>query len=128
VLDREADVVGRELELARLRLVEERGRAHGRRAAAGDVAVDLAHRQAAVDDVLDDQHRLAVHVELRLLEDRHHSRRRLLVSGRSAPTLSEVFWSRYDETWMKSRAASRSMCRTKSLQKNIAPLSTQQAM
>src|SRR5947209_13164278 len=49
-------------------------------------------------------------------------------SLRIVTTPEEYFSVPYDETWMKSSAASMAMARIRSLQKNIAPLRTQQTM
>ena len=87
-VDREADVIGLELDFPRGRLIQKRGGDDAGGAAALDVAEDFAHRQPAVDDVLDDENGLAVHVELRLLQDGDHARRILLVPIRG--NLDEV--------------------------------------
>src|SRR6266849_6858953 len=79
-LDREPDVVRGERHFSRFWFVEKRGGLHGRSTAALDVAEDFAHRKAAIDDVFHDQDRAAAHVELRLLQNGHDTRRILLRS------------------------------------------------
>src|SRR5205085_6463835 len=81
-LDREADVLRLKLHFARRRFVEERRRLHDDRSTALDVREHFLHRQTGVDDVFDDQHRLAVHVELRLFQNRHDAGREFLVAVR----------------------------------------------
>src|SRR5437762_12022734 len=79
-IDREADVLRFEIDFAGGGFIEKRRGADHRGAATLNVAMHFAHREAAVDDVFDDQHRFAAHVELRFFENRHHAGRFFLTS------------------------------------------------